>query len=105
MNNFKKLSVRIDLYLFYIRIHKSRNIASKFISNGKLKIGNQVIKKPHKRVFVGDVLTIEENFSFKVIEVLKIPFSRGPFSEAIEYFGFTTPNVIKQVKKLIKKNR
>ena len=86
MNNFKKLSVRIDLYLFYIRIHKSRNIASKFISNGKLKIGNQVIRKPHKRVFVGDVLTIEGNFSFKVIEVLKIPFSRGPFSEAIEYY-------------------
>ena len=29
----------------------------------------------------------------------------APGDQALEYFGFTTPNVIKQVKKLIKKNR
>ena len=29
----------------------------------------------------------------------------APGDQALEYFGFTTSNVIKQVKKLIKKNR
>ena len=96
MTNCKKLSIRIDLYLFYIRIYKSRNLASKFISNGKLKIGNQVTRKPHKRVFIGDVLTIEDNYSIKVIEVLKIPFSRGPFSKAIEYYKEKSRCILKK---------
>ena len=50
-------AIRLDLFLFYIRIFKSRNLASKFINSNRLRVSDMVTQKPHKLISISDVIT------------------------------------------------
>ena len=84
-------TLRLDIYLYYIRIFKSRSIATKFVSNNRLRISGQLTQKPHKMISIGDVLTIKINDNIKVLKVLKIPNRRGPYSESLNFYEDITP--------------
>ena len=90
-NAFEKKNIRIDLYLFYIRIFKSRNLATKFIISNRLRISGQVTQKPHKLISIGDVLSLPIQDYVKILKVVDIPKRRGPFSEALNYYEDITP--------------
>ena len=90
-NAFEKKNIRLDLYLFYIRIFKSRNLATKFIISNRLRISGQVTKKPHKLISIGDVLSLPIQDYVKILKVVDIPKRRGPFSEALNYYEDITP--------------
>ena len=82
----EKKNIRLDLYLFYIRIFKSRSLSTKYIFSNRLRISGQVTKKPHKLISVGDVLTLSINDQVKILEVLDIPKRRGPFVETLFFY-------------------
>ena len=84
-------TLRLDIYLYYIRIFKSRSIATKFVSNNRLRISGQLTQKPHKMISIGDVLTITINDNIKVLKVLDIPNRRGPYSESLNFYKDITP--------------
>ena len=90
-NTFEKKNIRLDLYLFYIRIFKSRNLATKFIISNRLRISGQVTQKPHKLILIGDVLSLPIQDYVKILKVVDIPKRRGPFSEALNYYEDITP--------------
>ena len=90
-NAFEKKNIRLDLYLFYVRIFKSRNLASKFIISNRLRISGQVTQKPHKLISIGDVLSLPIQDYVKILKVVDIPKRRGPFSEALNYYEDITP--------------
>ena len=90
-NAFEKKHIRLDLYLFYIRIFKSRNLATKFIISNRLRISGQVTQKPHKLISIGDVLSLPIQDYVKILKVVDIPKRRGPFSEALNYYEDITP--------------
>ena len=64
-----KTEVRIDKWLWAVRLFKTRSLASEACKKGKVRIqGVQV--KPSRNVKVGDVVAIRRNpalFSFKVL--------------------------------------
>ena len=91
LNAFEKKNIRLDLYLFYIRIFKSRNLATKFIISNRLRISGQVTQKPHKLISIGDVLLLPIQDYVKILKVVDIPKRRGPFSEALNYYEDITP--------------
>ena len=91
LNAFEKKNIRLDLYLFYIRIFKSRNLATKFIISNRLRISGQVTQKPHKLISIGDVLSLPIQNYVKILKVVDIPKRRGPFSEALNYYEDITP--------------
>ena len=91
LNTFEKKNIRLDLYLFYIRIFKSRNLATKFIISNRLRISGQVTQKPHKLISIGDVLSLPIKDYVKILKVVDIPKRRGPFSEALNYYEDITP--------------
>ena len=68
-NILEKKTIRLDIYLYYIRIFKSRSIATKFVSTNRLRISGQVTQKPHKMISIGDVLTITINDNIKILKV------------------------------------
>ena len=90
-NILVKKTIRLDIYLYFIRIFKSRSIATKFVSTNRLRISGQVTQKPHKRISIGDVLTMTINHNIKILKVLDIPNRRGPYSEAINFYEDITP--------------
>ena len=91
LNAFEAKNIRLDLYLFYIRIFKSRNLATKFIISNRLRISGQVTQKPHKLISIGDVLSLPIQDHVKILKVVDIPKRRGPFSEALNYYEDITP--------------
>ena len=90
-NILEKKTLRLDIYLYYIRIFKSRSIATKFVLTNRLRISGQVTQKPHKMISVGDVLTMTINDNIKIFKVLDIPNRRGPYSESLNFYEDITP--------------
>ena len=101
-NILEKKTIRVDIYLYYIRIFKSRSIATKFVSTNRLRISDQVTQKPHKMVSIGDVLSITINDNIKILKVLDIPKRRGPYSESLNFYEDITPLAIISKKKICK---
>ena len=85
-NILEKKTLRLDIYLYYIRIFKSRSIATKFVLTNRLRISGQVTQKPHKMISVGDVLTMTINDNIKILKVLDIPSRRGPYPESLNFY-------------------
>ena len=98
-NILEKKTLRLDTYLYYVRIFKSRSIATKFILTNRLRISGQVTQKPHRMISIGDVLTMTINDNIKILKVLDIPNRRGPYSESLNFYEDITPieNIQKEV--------
>ena len=103
-NVLEKKTLRLDIYLYYIRIFKSRSIATRFVLTNRLRISGQVTQKPHKMISIGDVLTITINDNIKVLKVLDIPNRRGPYSESLNFYEEITPIESISKKKSLKPN-
>ena len=67
--------MRIDKYLWCIRLYKTRSIATNAVKQGKVKISNATIK-PSRDVYPRDIINVRKNQVDYVIEVLDIPPSR-----------------------------
>lgn len=66
------MEVRIDKYLWAIRVFKTRTEATEACSGGKVKIGG-VNAKPSKDVRQGDIINVRKgavNYTFRVIDGL-----------------------------------
>ena len=90
-NILEKKTLRLDTYLYYIRIFKSRSIATKFVLTNRLRISGQVTQKPHRMISIGDVLTMTINDNIKILKVLDIPNRRGSYSESLNFYEDITP--------------
>ena len=90
-NILEKKTLRLDIYLYYIRIFKSRSIATKFVLTNRLRISGQVTQKPHKMISIGDVLTMTIKDKIKILKVSDIPNRRGPYSESLNFYEDITP--------------
>ncbi|MBN8858560.1 MAG: RNA-binding S4 domain-containing protein [Sphingobacteriales bacterium] len=87
-NNKEKL--RLDKYLWAIRIFKTRSLASEACDKGKVKYnGDQV--KPSKNVHPGDEYEIKTEAKRWRIKVAGLLHNRVQYSEAIKYYIDITP--------------
>ena len=60
--------MRIDKYVWCVRLSKTRSLATKLVSRNKIKL-NGLECKPAKEVTIGDLISIQKNnatFSFRV---------------------------------------
>lgn len=67
------MPVRIDKYLWCIRVFKSRSIATDACDGGKVKIDGSSVK-PSRHVKIGEVITVQQGYvkrSFKIINLLE----------------------------------
>ncbi len=67
------MEVRIDKYLWAIRVFKTRTEATEACNGGKVKVGG-VNAKPSKDVRPGDIINVRKgavNYTFKVIDGLE----------------------------------
>jgi len=65
--------VRIDKYLWAIRIFKSRTIATEACKEGKVKVRNELIK-PSTPVMIGDVIDVQKDgfkLTYKVVQLIE----------------------------------
>lgn len=67
--------MRIDKYLWCIRVFKTRSIATDACKKGHVKIDGSNVK-PSKEIFGNETLTVRKNQTSYTIKVLDIPESR-----------------------------
>ena len=74
--------MRIDKYLFFIRLVKTRGLSQKLVEDRHFRIDGRVVERAHAEVKTGNVLTFPLNDRVRVIRVEAIPTRRGPPAEA-----------------------
>lgn len=65
-----KAEVRIDKWLWAMRIFKTRTIATEACKKGRVTVGDGVIAKPSRMIKVGDVIDVRKppvTYSFRVL--------------------------------------
>jgi ribosome-associated heat shock protein Hsp15 len=82
--------LRLDKYLWAIRLFKTRALATDACNNGKVKF-NEANVKPSKNVSVGDKYDVKTEAKRWQIEVTGLLQTRLQFSEAIKYYIDHTP--------------
>ena len=83
--------VRIDKWLWSVRIFKSRSISTQACKSGKIKV-NASKCKPARTVLVNDFISVDKKglkLEFKILQLLK---SRVGFSLAKDCYEDLTPN-------------
>ena len=74
--------MRLDRYLFFIRLVKSRTLAQRLIEAGNVRIDGRRAHKASEEVRVGSVIALPLHGRVRVLRVLALPVRRGPASEA-----------------------
>ena len=82
---------RIDKWLFFARVVKSRSLAAKLAQAGRVRVNREKIDSASYPVKVGDVLTITLERRILVYEILDTGTRRGPASEAQTLYEDRTP--------------
>jgi ribosome-associated heat shock protein Hsp15 len=91
----EKEKLRIDKYLWAIRIFKTRSIAADACNNGKVKCRG-VNVKASKTVNVGEQYEVKTEAKKWLVEVSGLLHSRVQFSEAAKYYIDLTPEEQKE---------
>jgi ribosome-associated heat shock protein Hsp15 len=74
--------VRIDRFLFFIRLVKSRSLAQGLIETGYVRLDGKRVEKPSDQVAIGSVIAFPLREKVRVLRVLALPTRRGPAAEA-----------------------
>lgn len=82
--------VRIDKYLWTIRIFKTRSLATEACRGGKVKLNGQNVKAAYD-VKIGDVFQVQKGIERKVIKVTALLSRRSSATIAAEHYEDLTP--------------
>jgi ribosome-associated heat shock protein Hsp15 len=74
--------VRIDRFLFFIRLVKSRTQAQAVIEEGHARIDGKRVEKSSEDVRIGSTIALPLHGRVRVLKVLELPKRRGPAAEA-----------------------
>lgn len=73
---------RIDKWLWFVRVVKSRTLAAALVAGGKVRINRVRTEKPGTQVRPGDVVTVATGPRVRVLKVVLPGERRGPPAEA-----------------------
>jgi len=74
-------SLRLDKFLWFARIVKTRSQAQQLAENGRLRIAGRVVDRAHAPVRIGDVLSFAVRGRVRILRVEALPVRRGPPAE------------------------
>ena len=74
--------MRVDRFLFFIRLAKSRSLAQALIESGYVRIDGKRVTKPSDDVREGSIIALPLRGQTRVLKVLELPSRRGPAPEA-----------------------
>ena len=78
----RSLKLRVDKWLWYARVVKTRTLAASLIKSGKVRLNNHRISVPSRQVVLDDVLTVTLDRQIKILRIRTLGTRRGPAPEA-----------------------
>jgi ribosome-associated heat shock protein Hsp15 len=85
-----KEKLRVDKYLWAIRLFKTRSLAAEACDKGKVKLNGNAVKAS-KAVNIGDEYEIKTEVRKWIVKVTGLLHARVQYSEAIKYYIDLTP--------------
>lgn len=79
-------SLRLDKFLWFARIAKTRALAQTLAEEGRIRIDGRLVDRAHAPVRVGEVLSFALRGEVRVLRVEKLPLRRGPPAEARSFY-------------------
>jgi ribosome-associated heat shock protein Hsp15 len=79
-------SLRLDRFLFFVRLAKSRSLAQRMIHEGHVRIEGVRTSVCSAAIKPGIELTLTSNDRLRVIRIEALPSRRGPAAEAATCF-------------------
>lgn len=74
--------MRVDRFLFFIRLVKSRTLAQAVVQTGNVRIDGKRVEKSSEEVQAGSIIALALHGQVRVLRVLNLPTRRGPAPEA-----------------------
>ena len=74
--------MRLDKFLWFVRLVKSRTLAQQLVGQGHLRIDGRPTDRPAAEVRIGSVLTFALNDRVRVLRIEALPAQRGSAPEA-----------------------
>ncbi|CAI8170308.1 MAG: Heat shock protein 15 [Bacteroidota bacterium] len=96
--------MRIDKYLWAVRLFKSRNAASIACKKGYVQIASQNVK-PSREIYVSDKISVRKNQLVKQLYVLDLPKSRVGAKLVSQYCKDTTDEETIALHKAVSENQ
>lgn len=78
--------MRLDRYLFFIRLVKSRTLAQSIIEEGKVRVDGRRVAKTSEEIRLGSLIALPLRGEVRVIRVTGLPSRRGPSPEARQHY-------------------
>lgn len=82
--------LRVDKYLWAIRLFKTRSLATEACKAGRVKVNGQNIK-PSAIVKIGEVYQVSKGIEKKIIEVIDFSYNRTDATTAVTKYKDLTP--------------
>jgi len=82
---------RLDKWLWFARVVKTRTLAATLVSGGKVRVNRTRITKPAQLVRADDVVTVSVPRGVRVLKIVACGNRRGPASEAASLFEEIVP--------------
>lgn len=74
--------MRIDRFLHFIRLVKSRSQAQTVVERGHVRIDGRRVEKSSEDVRAGAIIALPLHGKVRIFKVVSLPVRRGPASEA-----------------------
>jgi ribosome-associated heat shock protein Hsp15 len=75
-------SLRIDKWLWFARLAKTRSLAAKLCALGQVAVSGAPALKAHHAVRIGDIVRVPQGRVMLTVRVLALGTRRGPAAEA-----------------------
>jgi ribosome-associated heat shock protein Hsp15 len=89
--------MRLDKYLWFARLTKTRNVAQDVAQAGHMRIDGRVVDRAHVTVRIGNVLSFPLHDRIRIIRIEALPSRRGPASEARLCYTDLSPQIARPV--------
>ncbi len=82
---------RLDRWLWFARIVKTRTLATALVSSGRVRVNSQRVSRASRMVRSGDIVTAAIHGQVRVLKILEPGHRRGPATEARTLYEDISP--------------
>ena len=86
-------TLRLDKWLWFARLARTRSLAARLCTEGRVSVGGRDGVKPHHAVRVGDIIVVGMPHQRRRLIVRALGERRGPPAEAKQLYDEPTPPV------------
>jgi ribosome-associated heat shock protein Hsp15 len=84
---------RLDQWLWFARLTKSRSLASRICTAGAITLNGVSVRKANHAIRIGDIIVLPQGFLLRAIRVKALGARRGPSLEARLLYEQAAPPV------------